>query len=429
MTNQRRVVVTGMGMVTPLGIGVEENWRELTEGRSGIGPLTVFDASGFPTKIAGEVKGFNAGEMLGERYDLDSLGKHTKFALAAAHMAFDDSGLEGRMPEPRRVGVYLGCGEGDTDCVWLARRIAESLKNGEVDINTYLRLAMEKLNAKKDVETEPNKPVYHLANAFNAQGPNSNCLTACAASAQAIGEAACMVKRGDADVMLTGGAHSMLHPFGLAGFNRLTAISTRNDEPQKASRPFDLKRDGFVLSEGAGILILEEEERARRRGARIYGEILGYGCSSDAYRITDIQPEGRGAAQAMLNAVLDAGVSPEDIGYINAHGTSTQVNDRVETLAIKKAFGEHSKRLCVSSSKSMMGHLISATGVIESAICLLTIERGVITPTINYEFPDPDCDLDYVPNEARETKVDIALSNSFGFGGQNVCLLWGRYGR
>ncbi|MCX6357744.1 MAG: beta-ketoacyl-ACP synthase II [Candidatus Aureabacteria bacterium] len=428
MSDGRRVVVTGIGILTPLGIGLEKNWDALIHGRSGIGLLTAFDASGYPTRIAGQVKGFDPEEMIGPWPDIEVLGLHTQYALAAARLAHVDAGLETGRMNPLRVGVYLGCGEGDMNFLWLADRIAESLNGGFLDMRRFLNRGSAMLNPKKDIEYEPNKPVYHIANAYGAWGPNSNCLTACAASAQAIGEAACTIVRGDADVMYAGGAHSMIHPMGLAGFNLLTAISMRNDEPEKASRPFDLHRDGFVLSEGAGILILEEEEHARRRGARVYGRILGFGCSSDAYRITDVHPDGRGAAQAMQNALADAGVAPDAVGYINAHGTSTQINDRVETAAIKKVFGAHSADLPVSSTKSMMGHLIAAAGAVEAAVCLLAIGRGIIPPTINYEFPDPECDLDYVPNIARESRIDIALSNSFGFGGQNVCLVLARDG-
>jgi len=418
-----------MGLITPLGIGVERNWEGLVSGRSGVGLLTRFDASGFPTKIAGQVKGFDPVKLIGQRDDFDSLGLHAQFALAAARIAYDDAGLEQATLDPSRVGVYTGCGEGDPSFLWLAHRIAESLQGDAVDMPAFLNRGIEMLDPKKDIEYEPNKPVYHIANMYNAQGPNSNCLTACAASAQAVGEATCMIARGDVDVMFAGGAHSMIHPMGLAGFNLLTAISTRNDEPEKASRPFDLARDGFVLAEGAGILIMEEEGHAVRRGAKIYGELLGYGCSSDAYRITDIHPEGRGAAQAMQNALLDADIRPRDVDYINAHGTSTQINDKVETLAIKKVFLNDGRKVPVSSTKSMMGHLIAAAGVVEAAICLLTIGRGVIPPTINQENPDPECDLDYVPNTARKADVNIALSNSFGFGGQNVCLVLARHGR
>jgi len=428
MTDLTRVVITGIGMLTPLGMGIEENWDSLVNGRSGIRKLTCFNAAGYPTQIAGEVKGFDVRKTLGDRPDLDAIGIHTQFSLAAAKLAYEDAGLGDAQVPPERMGVYLGCGEGTPAFLWLASRIRESLQDGKISIPEFLRRGREMLDPRKDIESEPNKPVYHIANAYNACGPNSNCLTACAASAQAIGEAACTIVRGDADVMFAGGAHSMIHPLGVAGFNLLTAISTHNSEPEKASRPFDLKRNGFVLSEGAGILILEEARRAVRRGAKIYGEVRGFGCSSDAYRITDVHPEGRGAVQAMQNAVRDARIGVEEVGYINAHGTSTQINDKVETLAIKKVFQAHSKKVAVSSTKSMMGHLIAAAGAVEAAVCLLAITRGVIPPTINYEFPDTECDLAYVPNVARESKVDIALSNSFGFGGQNVCIIFSRYG-
>lgn len=267
----------------------------------------------------------------------------------------------------------------------------------------------------------------HLAAVFNAQGPNLNCLTACAASSQAIGEATEIIRRGDADAMISGGAHSMIHPFGVTGFNLLTALSTRNSSPQTASRPFDKDRDGFVLGEGAGILILEELEHAKKRGAHIYGEVVGYGSTADAYRITDIHPEGRGAIACMKMALQDAGLNTDEIDYINAHGTSTEVNDKVETLAIKQTFGEQSYKIPVSSIKSMMGHLIAAAGSVEAITCLLSIRDGVVPPTINYTTPDPDCDLDYIPNAARERKVRRALSNSFGFGGQNVSLIFSEY--
>jgi len=270
-------------------------------------------------------------------------------------------------------------------------------------------------------------PAAHLAAMFNAQGPNFNCLTACAASSQAVGEATEMIRRGDADVMLAGGTHSMIHPFGVTGFNLLTALSTSNAEPTKASRPFDAKRDGFVLGEGSAMVVLEELEQARRRGATIYGEVLGYGTTADAYRITDIPPDGHGGIAAMRMAIADAGLRPEQIGYVNAHGTSTTVNDKVETLACKQVFGEYAMKVPVSSTKSMMGHLIAAAGVTEMIVCLLAIRDGVLPPTINYENPDPNCDLDYIPNVAREAQLDYALNNSFGFGGQNVCLCLGRY--
>jgi 3-oxoacyl-[acyl-carrier-protein] synthase II len=278
-----------------------------------------------------------------------------------------------------------------------------------------------------ELEQEPNMPAGHLAGMFNAQGPNINCLTACAASSQAIGEATEIIRRGDAVAMISGGTHSMIHPFGVTGFNLLTALSTNNDEPTKASRPFDRLRDGFVLGEGAAMVVLEELEYAKRRGAHIYGEIRGYGSTADAYRITDIHPEGRGAISCMRMAINDARIAPADVHYVNAHGTSTLVNDRVETLACREVFGEAAEHVPISSTKSMMGHLIAAAGVTELIVCLLAIRDNVLPPTINYDNPDPECNLDYVPNEAREARCDIALNNSFGFGGQNITLVVGRY--
>jgi 3-oxoacyl-[acyl-carrier-protein] synthase II len=291
----------------------------------------------------------------------------------------------------------------------------------------FTRRGLEQLNPRFEMEQEPNMPAGHLASLFNAQGPNLNCLTACAASSQAIGEATEIIRLGEADVMLSGGAHSMIHPFGLTGFNLLTALSTHNNEPQRASRPFDKNRDGFVLGEGAGMLILEELEHARQRGAHIHGEVVGYGSTADAYRITDIHPEGRGATGCISMALADAKLNPDDVQYINAHGTSTEVNDKVETAAIKQAFGEQAYQTPVSSTKSMMGHLIAAAGSAEAIVCLLAIRDGVLPPTTNYEVPDPECDLDYIPNEARQGMVRNALSNSFGFGGQNISLVFSAF--
>jgi 3-oxoacyl-[acyl-carrier-protein] synthase II len=286
---------------------------------------------------------------------------------------------------------------------------------------------LEILNPLAELEQEPTMPAAHLASMFNAQGPNVNCLTACAASSQAVGEAVEIIRRGEADIMLAGGTHTMIHPFGVTGFVLLTALSTRNDEPQRASRPFDRLRDGFVLGEGAGMVVLEELEHAKRRGARIYGEITGYGSTADAFRITDTHPEGRGAISCMKMALADAGLNLDQIDYINAHGTSTVVNDRVETLAIKRVFGEQAYKIPVSSTKSMLGHLIAAAGVVELIFCLLAIRDNIVPPTINYEVPDPDCDLDYVPNQAREVRCDHTLTNSFGFGGQNITLIASRF--
>ncbi|HEU5118447.1 MAG TPA: beta-ketoacyl-[acyl-carrier-protein] synthase family protein, partial [Isosphaeraceae bacterium] len=295
--------------------------------------------------------------------------------------------------------------------------------SGVVDTAYFTSHGIKELNATREAEQEPGTPSAHLASLFGAQGPNANCLTACAASSQAIGEATELIRRGDADVILSGGTHSMIHPFGVTGFNLLTALSTRNDEPERASRPFDRDRDGFILGEGAGMLVLEELEHARQRGATIFGEVAGYGSTADAFRLTDTHDEGRGAIAAINEALADARISPEDIDYINAHGTSTQVNDSIETLAIKRSLGETAYKTPVSSTKSMMGHLIAAAGSVEAIICLLAIRDGVMPPTINLDHPDRDCDLDYIPHQAREKKLDVTLSNSFGFGGQNIALI------
>ena len=424
---RRRVVVTGIGCVTPVGTSVAATWEALKESRSGIGPITHFDASSFPTRFAAEVKGFNLGEHIANPERFEFAGRNVHFAIGAADEAVRDSGILDAGIDPAQFGVYLGAGEGQQDFQLFMRIIAESASSGEFSLEEFTRRGLQCLNPRVEVEQEPNMTAGHLASLFDAQGPNLNCLTACAASSQAIGEAAEIIRLGEADVMLSGGAHSMIHPFGVTGFNLLTALSTFNDAPQRASRPFDLNRDGFVLGEGAGMLILEELEHAKRRGAHIYGELLGYGSTADAYRITDIHPEGRGATGCINMALRDAGLQPTDIDYINAHGTSTAVNDKVETMAIRKSLGEHAYKTPVSSTKSMMGHLIAAAGSAEAIVCLLTIRDSVIPPTINYETPDPDCDLDYVPNEAREKPVTRALSNSFGFGGQNVSLIFSAF--
>jgi 3-oxoacyl-[acyl-carrier-protein] synthase II len=425
---RRRVVVTGIGCVTPVGNSVAETWQALLECRSGVGPITHFDASGFPTTFAAEVKDFDLRQHLPDPSRFDCAGRNIHFAIGAAQEAVRDSGiLDDKHLDPAMFGVYLGAGEGQQDFQLFMKIIAESAANGEFDIEEFTRRGLEQLNPRVEMELEPNMPAGHLASLFDAQGPNLNCLTACAASSQAIGEAAEIIRLGEADVMLSGGAHSMIHPFGVTGFNLLTALSTRNDNPRGASRPFDLHRDGFVLGEGAGMLILEELEHARRRGAHIYGELVGYGSTADAYRITDIHPDGRGAIACINMALRDAGLAPEQIDYINAHGTSTAVNDKVETMAIKKSLGEHAYKTPISSTKSMMGHLIAAAGSAEAIVCLLTIRDGVIPPTINYETPDPDCDLDYTPNTPRERKVSCALTNSFGFGGQNVSLIFSAF--
>jgi 3-oxoacyl-[acyl-carrier-protein] synthase II len=428
VAGRRRVVITGMGLVTPLGVRVEELWKNLMAGASGVGLTTVFDASRFPTKISAEVRNWDIADEGQDAKHWQFCGRHTKFAAGAALQAMRDAGLEKGLPaDPTRLGVYLGSGEGQQDFDSFTSMMMAAISGDTLDVAKFTKLGLETLHPLSEVEQEPNMPAGHLAGMFNAQGPNLNCLTACAASSQAIGEATELVRRGDADVMLSGGTHSMIHPFGVTGFNLLTALSTRNDEPARASRPFDNERDGFVLGEGAAMVVLEELEHAKRRGAKIHGELLGYGSTADAYRITDTHPEGRGAAACITMALKDAGLGTHDIHYINAHGTSTDVNDKVETLAIKKVFGEHAYKIPVSSTKSMMGHLIAAAGATELIVCLLAIRDGMLPPTINYENPDPNCDLDYVPNKSRPGKCDRALSNSFGFGGQNISLIVGRY--
>lgn len=426
---RRRVVITGIGAITPIGNSIEEMWKAQQEAKCGISTITHFDASRFPTTFAGEVKGFKLENYVADTTPFQFSGKNIHYALGAARQAYDDSGLSDSDLDPGRLGVYLGAGEGQQDFLMIMSIIAQAqnTSTGEVDLEVFTREGLARMHPQKEMEQEPNMTAGHLAAVFNAQGPNLNCLTACAASSQAIGEATEIIRRGDADAMISGGAHSMIHPFGVTGFNLLTALSTRNSSPQTASRPFDKDRDGFVLGEGAGILILEELEHAKKRGAHIYGEVVGYGSTADAYRITDIHPEGRGAIACMKMALQDAGLNTDEIDYINAHGTSTEVNDKVETLAIKQTFGEQSYKIPVSSIKSMMGHLIAAAGSVEAITCLLSIRDGVVPPTINYTTPDPDCDLDYIPNAARERKVRRALSNSFGFGGQNVSLIFSEY--
>ena len=423
---RRRVVVTGVGSINPMGHDVETVWSGLKESQSGVGFTTIFDASKFPTKISAEVKNWDITDIGEDPEVWKYRGRHTRFAAGAARQAVDVSGILDASIDPVRFGIYLGCGEGNQDFGSFSEMMAAGLTDDGLDIAEFTRKGLEILNPMTELEQEPNMPCGHLASMFNAQGPNLNCLTACAASSQAIGEATEIIRRGDADVMLSGGTHSMIHPFGVTGFNLLTALSENNEVPEKASRPFDRLRDGFVLGEGSAMVILEEYEQAKKRGAPIYGEILGYGTTADAYRITDIHPEGRGAIACMKMAMKDASVTPVQIDYVNAHGTSTTVNDKIESLSCRQAFGEHADNIPVSSTKSMMGHLIAAAGVTEMIVCLMAIRDNVLPPTINYENPDPLCDLDYVPNEAREAECNIALNNSFGFGGQNITLIVGK---
>ncbi len=424
---RRRVVITGVGVINPMGHDVETMWDGLKEGKSGVGYTTIFDASSFPTRISAEIRDWNIAQAGEDPEVWAKRGRHSRFAAGAAKQAVAGSGILDSGIDPTRLGVYLGSGEGNQDFFSFSRMMTAALEENALNIDQFVRTGVATLHPMGELEQEPSVPAGHVAAMFNAQGPNVNCLTACAASNQALGEATEIIRRGDADAMISGGTHSMIHPFGVTGFNLLTALSTRNDEPQRASRPFDRQRDGFVLGEGSGMVVLEELEHAQRRGAPIFGEVLGYGSTADAYRITDIHPEGRGAIGCMSMAIRDAGLNPEDVDYVNAHGTSTHVNDRVESTACNVLFGQGGRRVPVSSTKSMMGHLIAAAGVTELIVCLLAIRDNVLPPTINYENPDPECDLDCIPNQARPARCDHALNNSFGFGGQNVSILVGRY--
>ncbi len=428
---RRRVVITGIGSITPIGHTADETFQAALKGECGIDFISRFDARTFPTKIASEVKHFSLSNWLPNAADYSKAGENTKFALVAAKQALTDAGLlEPGNQDRTRFGVYLGSGEGAEDFYSLIDSIGRASDESGYRTNseTFGTTARTLFDPKREAEFEMHTTAGHLAEEFHLYGPNFTCLTACAASAQAIGEATEFIRHNDADIMLAGGAHSMIHPLGVTGFNRLTALSTRNDAPKKASRPFDLDRDGFVLGEGAGMVILEELEHAKKRGARIYAELTGYGTTGDAYRMTDPHPEGRGAVKAMLDALKDARISPEEIGYINAHGTSTAANDECETAAIKGAFGEKAYTIPVSSSKSMLGHLIAAGGAVELILSIQGMLANILPPTINYETPDPKCDLDYVPNVAREkTGISHVLSNSFGFGGQNITLIASRY--
>ncbi len=423
-SRERRVVVTGIGVINPMGNDVATVWSAVKEGKSGVDYTTIFDASKFPTRISAEIKNWDISDV-GEDPELWKYrGRHTKFAGGAAKQAVEASGVLDSIDDPRRFGVYMGSGEGNQDFNSFAAMMAAGLDSeGNLDVVKFTKAGLEILNPVFELEQEPSMPVGHIASMFNAQGPNSNCLTACAASNQAVGEATEIIRRGEADIMLSGGTHSMIHPFGVTGFNLLTALSTNNDNPQGASRPFDRLRDGFVLGEGSAMIVLEELERAKKRGAPILGEIIGYGSTADAYRITDIHPDGRGAIGCMQNALTDAGLNPEQIDYVNAHGTSTTVNDKVETKACRAVFGDNAGNVPISSTKSMMGHLIAAAGATELIMCLMAIKDNVLPPTINYENPDPVCDLDYIPNVAREKECKIALTNSFGFGGQNISVV------
>jgi 3-oxoacyl-[acyl-carrier-protein] synthase II len=407
-----RVVITGMGALTPLGLTVEETWEGLVAGQSGIGYLTRIDTTDFPTKIGGEVRGFDPSHYMDFK-EARRMELFSQFAVAATKMALEDANLTIREVDGSQVGVLMGTAIGGIDAT------EEACK----------RLFMEKKRVSPFylVSMIPNIAAFHIAHLYGFEGYNSTVTTACAAGTQAVGEAAEVIRRGAAQVMVAGGTEASSCQVGMAGFVSMRAFSTRNDDPEGASRPFDKDRDGFVPSEGCGILVLENLEHALRRGARIYAEVLGYSATSDAYHVAEPDPEARGATRAIRWAISDAGISPQEIDYINAHGTSTPLGDIMETLAIKKALGEHGYRVPISSTKSMIGHLFGGAGAVEAIATALTIYHGVIHPTINYHTPDPQCDLDYVPNVARQAEVRIALSNSFGLGGQDACLVFGRY--
>jgi 3-oxoacyl-[acyl-carrier-protein] synthase II len=410
---KRRVVVTGVGLVTALGTGTEETWKGLCDGRSGVGPISRFDTTEFSTRIAAEVKDFDPLRWF-DKKDLKKMDFFIYYAVAAADFAMKQSGLVIDPDVSERVGVFIGSGIGGFTVI--EREHKALLEGGPRKISPFfipssiINLAAGQVSIR-----------------FGARGPNSAPCTACSSGAHAVGDAFRVISRGDADAMICGGSEAAITPMGVGGFAAMRALSTRNDEPERASRPFDAKRDGFVVGEGAGVLVIEELEHARRRGAKIVAELVGYGMSGDAFHITLPPDDGRGAHRVMLNALTDAGVKPEEVGYINAHGTSTPPNDRIESYAIKQLFGEHAKTLAVSSTKSMIGHLLGAAGAVEAGISCLVVERGILPPTINYENPDPDCDLDYVPNQMRTKDVRYALSNSFGFGGTNAALLFKRY--
>lgn len=424
-----RVVITGMGWITPMGHSLEAVWKRLLNGESGIARTTLFDASTFPTTFSSEVKDYNLADHIPNPADHADAGRNTRFALGACMQAWKMAGLDKADLDLDNVGIYLGSGEGslDFDAYTQAALAAWDSAASKVNDSKWAEIAFSRMNVMRELEQEPNMPLSHLALLTGARGPAFNCLTACAASTQAIGEATEILRRGDADVMIGGGAHSMIHPFGVTGFNRLTALSTYNENPVKASRPFDANRGGFVLGEGAGMVVLETLDHAKKRGARILAEVVGYGSTADAFRITDQHPEGEGAIVAMTEALADAGLTPQDVHYINAHGTGTKENDGNETTAIKRVFGDHAKNVPVSSIKSMMGHLIAAAGAVELITCALAIRDNVLPPTTNYETLDPECDLDYVPNTARPARCDVAMSNSFGFGGQNDTIIIKRF--
>ena len=410
-----RVVVTGVGALTPVGNTADELWSALIQGRSGIGPITKFDSTGYPTRIAGEVKNFDPLVYV-DKKEARRLDPYLQYAVASAVMAVDDAALDTGKVAGERFGVLIGSGIGGITTLLETHKTL--LEKGPDRVSPFF-VPMMIVNMASGL----------VSMRFGAKGPNSAVVTACATGNHAIGDSFKVIQRGDADVMIAGGAEAIIVPLTIAGFCSMKAMSTHNDEPTKAMRPFDANRDGFVCGEGAGVVVLESLEHALRRDARIYAEIIGYGLTGDAHHMTAPDPEGDGAARAMAASLRDAGVDVSAVGYINAHGTSTPYNDKFETIAIKRVFGDHARRLAVSSTKSMTGHMLGAAGGVEAIATSLALHHGVLPPTINYETPDPDCDLDYVPNQARKQQVEIAISNAFGFGGTNATLAFRAYSK
>ena len=410
---KRRVVVTGLGVVTPLGRAIDGFWDRIVRSESGVGPITLFDVAGYRVQFGGQVHWEPENEDIANPKELKRLDRFTQFAIGSAKDAVADSGIDFSKEDPYRCGVVIGSGIG-------------GLWEFEVQEERLLHKGIDKVSPFTIPKLMVNSASGHVSSLYGIKGPNYAVATACASAANSIGSALRAIQYGDADVMVTGASEAALTPIGLAGFQNMRALSFRTDAPQQASRPFDVDRDGFVLAEGAGIVVVEELEHARKRGARIYAELKGYGASGDAGHITQPDDEGRGAAQAMAMALHDAGLAPEAVHYINAHGTSTPLGDKAETKAVKRVFGDHARRVAISSTKSQLGHTLGASGGIELVVCSLTMSRGVITPTINLDNPDPECDLDYTPKVARDAKVDVAMSNSFGFGGHNASLVLAR---
>ncbi|MGI6097710.1 MAG: beta-ketoacyl-ACP synthase II [Dethiobacteria bacterium] len=409
----KRVVITGLGVITPIGLGKKEFWKGLKDGQNGVVRITRFDASSFPSQIAGEVKNFNPTDYI-EKREVKKMDRFTQYAVAAAKLAVEDSGIPLDRIRQDRAGVIVGSGIGGLETIEAQHKAL--LERGPRRISPFL---VPMLIA--------NMASGYISIIFGLKGPNITVVTACATATHSIGEAYRILERGEADIMFAGGAESAITPLAVGGFCAARALSINNEQPSKASRPFDKKRDGFVIGEGAGVIILETLEHALERGAHIYAELIGYGMSGDAYHVTAPDPEGLGAFRCMQNALNDAGIDGREVDYINAHGTSTEFNDKIETMAIKKTFKEHAYKLAISSTKSMIGHLLGAAGAVELVATLMAFEEGIIHPTINYEYPDPDCDLDYVPNKARKAAVNTAISNSFGFGGTNASLVVRRY--